>query len=134
MAIMPSLTGDEFLDDYIYGMPSMGIPEMYLLTKAVAENDVDQFKYSLKVSGMVHATWYAGYRLVVAWDLARHAGKNVKGLTYHKAMQYKGAATGMGIKRVALATWPVAASALIFYSYFEFKDVGLRYLGLPSGA
>ncbi len=131
--MVPGFTGDELYDDYIFGIPSVGIPELYKLSKSVYEEDMDAFVHSVKVSTMVHGTWYLAYRGVRAWDAFRHASKNVRGLSFHTAMQQKGAATGMITKRVALATLPLAAAGLLIYGMFEYQDSGLRFMGLGGG-
>lgn len=103
-----------------------GVPDLYYLSKAVYDEDYDAFAYYSAVTAGVHGTWYAAYRMVRSYDLARHAGKNVKALKFHKAIQGKGPLTTLALRAVFIpATYGIAA--------YTVETMPHRMVGITGG-
>lgn len=129
MLIWPDKSWEDFAYDYGTGMLSFGVPELYHATESVYNRDLEGFLYSATLATAVHSTWYGAYYAHRAYDTARHGGKNVKNMGFHKTMKHKGAGIGLAARSI----WPIGAAALIIYTGVKYKDVGLRYMGLGGG-
>ena len=95
-----------FAYDVGTGMPALGIPEMYHISEAIYEDDMDALKYHMQVAGTVHSLWYGGYQMAKYWELLRH-GRSM--MPFHTAMSHKGVLIGQIGKAVA----PAAVGAAV---------------------
>ncbi len=109
----------EFLKHYLSGLFTLGIPELYHLSRSLYDRDMDAFFFHVKTTAMVHSTWYLAWRGLRHWDIFRHGGKNIKGMNFHKMMSHKGAAQSRFI--VAPVAGVLAAPALAAASAYYYE-------------
>ena len=99
--------------DVAVAMVGLGIPDMFQMVLALKEGRREDALYYAQIMGTSHLIWYTAWKLVEQWDLFRHAGKNVRGMTFHGAMQGRSALAGQIFKSVA----PLAA--IIESTYYQ---------------
>ncbi len=99
-------------EDIALGMVSFGIPELYHIYEAIYYDDEEALAYHLKIAGIVHGLWFAGYKLAQAWEWFRHS-RTI--MPFHQALQGKGALIG----QFARATAPV--TSLLASTYAQSK-------------
>lgn len=124
------LEGETVEEQYLYdvgtGVMLFGIPDVYHLTRAAYEGDMDSFAYYSAVAAGVHGTWYAAYRGVRAYDIARHGGKNIAGMSYHSAIQGKGPLATLAVRTILL---PMTYG----YAAYNVGTMPHRMVGITGG-
>ena len=113
---MSDLAGGAFL---------FGLPDFFHMVEALHDGDTRSAMYYAHVVGSTHALWYFAYRLVSAWDIYRHGGKNL--MSFHKIMQGKGALAGQALRSPAML--PVYAVESMIKQREVWSDIGDPYTG-----
>ncbi len=125
----------DFIKHYISGLFTLGIPELYNLSRSLYERDMDAFAFHAKTTAMVHSTWYLAWRGLQHWDIFRHGGKNIKGMNFHKMMSHKGAAQSRWVVAPIASVLAVPAiSATGSYYYERMVNNAIRNYSGGSGS
>jgi hypothetical protein len=105
---------EHVFDDYATGAAAFGIPDAYYMSRALYDGNYSLALYYAQVMGAVHLTWFTAWNIVSLWDIFRHGGKNIKGLSFHKAMQGKGVLAGRALRSVFLNPPAVLAESTYY--------------------
>jgi hypothetical protein len=98
---------------------------MFNIVEALYNGDNRRAAYYGHVLGSTHLLWYTAYRLVSAYDIWRHGGKNL--MSFHKIMQGRGALLGEVLKSPAML--PVYAFESMLKQREVWSQIGDLYTG-----